>query len=288
MQTPSAVRQLELKGASASSPPTTGGESRIREDVEDQTDPVRNGLPQGSSTSGILHFDLREEGSHTLCVAVSYTEAVVSRSSAPTTNLSTTSTTTTTTTPSNTTTNTTAAVTSARLRSFRKLYNFTVGPCLSVRTKATSLPPLSRSDAPSQASSGITAAGPEAERFALECQLENLADDIISVEKLVFEAKPPFGSRSIDFAPLPPPSTSQSSINGHSDLRSNSTSTPRLAPREVHQVAFLLEEDIASSAKKESSRDGRTLLGVLTIHWRSGMGLLGVLSTGWLGSRRRL
>ena len=195
---------------------------------------AKDGIPFQGSIQTVVHFDLREEGSHTLCVSVSYNESMLSKDE--------------------------NVASSGRVRSFRKLYNFLVGPCLSVRTKATEL-------------STTTDGDPKdiLEKFALECQLENLADGVITVEKLVFEARIPFTSRSInwDF--------------GHVDV-------PRLAPREVSQVAFLLEEQAVEKfqgVKKDVTKDGRTILGVLTIHWRSAMGHLGVLSTGWLTSRRR-
>ena len=194
---------------------------------------AREGIALQESIQTVVHFDLREEGSHTLCVSVSYNESIISKEE--------------------------NVASSGRVRSFRKLYNFPVGPCLSVRTKATELPSLN--DDPKNI----------LERFALECQLENLADGMITIEKMVLEARLPFISRSINWD------------TGHLDV-------PRLAPREVSQIAFLLEEQLVEKSqgvKKEVTKDGRTILGVLTIHWRSTMGHLGVLSTGWLTSRRR-
>ena len=214
MQTPSAVRQLEIKSASVSSPNgpkagvnADGASAGEREDGKEgregkDDDPEKNGLAAGASASGIIHFDLREEGNHTLSVAVSYNEAVLSKPSKPSPpskNLpSTTSTTPNLSNPS--AAHKEPAILSSRLRSFRKLYSFVVGPCLSVRTKATSL--SSKLRGPDGGGSGGESGNGNdpLERFALECQLENLADDIISVEKLVFEAKLPFGSRVVDFA----------------------------------------------------------------------------------------
>lgn len=65
---------------------------------------------------------------------------------------------------------------------------------------------------------------------------------------------------------------------------------PILTPRDVIQVAFLLEEqpdveeacDDASAAADDSKR----VLGQLAIQWRSALGDRGSLSTGWLTSRR--
>lgn len=147
-----------------------------------------------------------------------------------------------------------------RVRSFRKLYQFQVLPLLTVRTKATDLPNGDRNTA----------------RYALEAQLENLADDLITLESLSFDPKAPFRSKSLNWDITPP---------GKQGLMS-----PMLAPREVTQVAFLIEErrkDGEEAAEKELTTDGRTILGVLTIRWRGAMGDPGILSTGWLTSKRK-
>lgn len=133
------------------------------------------------------------------------------------------------------------------------------GPCLSVRTKASDF------------SMGLSEAKPPRDRYILEAQLENLADGVISLEKIVFEPRNAFESSSLNW-----------------DIRS--LDYPMMAQREITQVAFLLEESSAGeeeSLRKEYTRDGRTILGVLTIHWRSEMGQAGVLSTGWLTTRKR-
>jgi hypothetical protein len=65
---------------------------------------------------------------------------------------------------------------------------------------------------------------------------------------------------------------------------------PILTPRDVIQVAFLLDEqpdveeahDDSSAAADNSKR----VLGQLAIQWRSALGDRGSLSTGWLTSRR--
>jgi hypothetical protein len=59
------------------------------------------------------------------------------------------------------------------------------------------------------------------------------------------------------------------------------------------QVAFLIEEredaddEDVERARKEIVRDGRAVLGQLSIAWRGAMGERGYLSTGWLSSRKR-
>ena len=113
--------------------------------------------------------------------------------------------------------------------------------------------------------------GPELDNYILEAQLENLADGIISIEGLAFEPRPPFQTSSLNWD-------------------SEHIEQPSLMPREVTQVAFLVQEQdaqAAGDAKKEVTRDGRKILGVLTIHWRSEMGQVGVLSTGWLTTRKQ-
>ena len=72
---------------------------------------------------------------------------------------------------------------------------------------------------------------------------------------------------------------------------------PILNPRDIIQVAFLIEEDELqhdsnkSSAEKAaalaSRGDNRLILGQLNIQWRSAMGDRGFLSTGWLTGRKR-
>ena len=222
MQTPSQARPLDFS-------PSLDGLAEIG---------LAPSGEKGAHVQSILGFDLREEGTHVLCVNISYTESTIPR-----------------TTTEDEATNKVA--TGGRVRLLRKLYNFNVGPCLSVRTKATAI------------TAATEAAGSTSgERFLLECQLENLADDTITMERLVFDARAPFTSKSLNWD------------MEHVDV-------PVLAPREVTQVAFLIVEADGAVEKKEITKDGRAILGVLTIHWRSAMGSLGVLSTGWLSSRPR-
>jgi len=73
---------------------------------------------------------------------------------------------------------------------------------------------------------------------------------------------------------------------------------PILNPRDVIQVAFLLEEqrksDVMQEEEKESVQDihnlalgDKIILGQLNIQWTSAMGDRGSLSTGWLVARKR-
>lgn len=211
-------------------------------------DAARNGLARGRSIQAICHFDLREEGNHTLAVSVSYNESfqAVGGVGGDTGGVG------------------RAEVASGgRVRSFRKLYNFSVDPCLSVRTKASELAAPLDEESDDKRST--------LDRYALEVQLENLADGVITVEKLVFDGKLPFVSRSLNWD-------------------AEHVAIPTLAPREIGQVLFRIDElppDEAQGTHKEVTKDGRNVLGTLTIHWRSAFGYLGILSTGWLTSRRR-
>jgi hypothetical protein len=60
---------------------------------------------------------------------------------------------------------------------------------------------------------------------------------------------------------------------------------PVLNPRDVAQVAFLLEQK-ADTGESPAQDDGKKSLGQLTIVWRGPLGDRGSLSTGWLTSRR--
>lgn len=67
---------------------------------------------------------------------------------------------------------------------------------------------------------------------------------------------------------------------------------PALNPRDVLQVSFLLEQQSGEqegleTLQKDMKRDGRTILGQLSIEWRSAMGDRGFLSTGNLLTKKR-
>jgi hypothetical protein len=122
-----------------------------------------HGLGKGESFQKIVRFDLKEEGNHILAVNVSYTETTVmaAKDTAST----------------STGGSTSQAASGGRVRTFRKLYQFIAQPCLSVRTKASELPPLEVEN---------KALGPYGKtgllRFALEAQLENVGDGAIILE----------------------------------------------------------------------------------------------------------
>ena len=174
-----------------------------------------------------LCFDLREEGSHTLAVNISYSETLIAKDHAS----------------------------SGRVRSFRKLYQFAARPCLNVRTKVS---PFVGND----------------KKMALEAQIDNLADGHIVLKDVTFNTKPAFKSTSVNWDTFPVEEDDVSNC-------------PILTPRDVYQVAFLIEEIEGGTAKKETMRDGRTVLGQLGLRWRAEMGEEGFLTTGMLTTKRR-
>lgn len=109
-----------------------------------------DGLATGESLQKIVRYDLKEEGNHILAVNVSYTETRIGQDS---------------------------QAASGRVRTFRKLYQFVAQPCLSVRTKASELPPLEVEN---------KSLGPYGKthlvRFALEAQLENVGEGAVVVK----------------------------------------------------------------------------------------------------------
>lgn len=194
----------------------------------------------GEPLKKTVRFEVREEGNHILAVTLSYSE---------------------------TTTSSDNARSSGRVRSFRKLYQFITQPCLSVRTKVSEIS-LSSSAAEKLKSSTPL-------RFALEAQLENMADGPITLEKVALTPKSPFTSKSINW-----------DVFG---LDQGHVESPILNPQKIWQVAFLLEKSHRHDGNHldETTKDGRIVLGQLNIHWRTAMGEIGLLSTGWLMTRRR-
>lgn len=168
---------------------------------------------------------------------------------------------------------TSGGATSGRVRSFRKLYQFLAQPCLSVRTKATELAAVEVPD---------KTHGPYGRkslvRYALEAQLENVSDASIVLEEAKLQIKMPFKSTS---------------LNWDAEREDDPTvDNPVLGPRDVLQVAFLVEQiegEISGLEELRTSlrRDGRAVLGQLAIKWRTGMGERGSLSTGNLLTRKR-
>lgn len=76
------------------------------------------------------------------------------------------------------------------------------------------------------------------------------------------------------------------------DTSENEAAPPTLNPRDVLQVAFLVEQEEGrqeglEGLQKDLKRDGRAILGQLSIEWRGAMGEKGFLTTGNLMSRKR-
>ncbi|KAK3171138.1 hypothetical protein OEA41_003222 [Lepraria neglecta] len=184
----------------------------------------------GESLQKIVQFDLREEGSHTLAVNLSYSETTISKDQ---------------------------AASSGRVRTFRKLYQFVARSCLSVRTKVSSAPSADSEDR---------------QKYIIEVQLENMADGTITLKTVTFNTKPTFKSTSLNWDAV------------QSDMQH--TSSPVMAPRDVIQIAFLVDQR-TDGPDKEVTKDGRIILGQLSIQWRTEMGDSGFLSTGWLTTKRR-
>lgn len=195
----------------------------------------------GASLQKIVRYELREEGNHVLAVSVSYSETLLSSEK---------------------------AAAGGRARTFRKLYQFAAQPCLSVRTKVSNIS--------TEGIRGGRLGVGKGERFALEAQLENVADGTITLEKITFSPKPFFSSISLNWDVIHP---------GLEPMEA-----PILSPRDVTQVAFLVtpnEMPYGSRPAREATKDGRIIMGQLHIHWRTAMGDHGYLSTGWLMTRRR-
>ena len=188
----------------------------------------------GQSLQKIVRFELKEEGNHTLAVNLSYSETTISKDQ---------------------------SASSGRVRTFRKLYQFVARPCLSVRTKVSNLP-LGDSETTQL----------QAARYVLEAQLENFADETITLESATFNPKPAFQSTSLNW-------DAKKSDSRHNDK-------PSMAPRDILQIAFLLEQQKAGPGR-EMTKDNRTLLGNLDIQWMTVMGDKGFLSTGWLTTKKK-
>ena len=157
-----------------------------------------------------------------------------------------------------------SAASGGRVRTFRKLYQFVAQQLLSVRTKAQALPASAFRDGDEHGS-----------QYILEAQIENMGDVTIVVEDVTLMPKPYFTTQSMN-------------VWEASDSKSSKDQRLHLHPGEIQQACFLLEETKEHRGRDLSqTRDGRTILGQLAIHWRGPMGEPGSLSTGWLSTRRR-
>ena len=148
----------------------------------------------------------------------------------------------------------------ARVRTFRKLYQFVAQQLLSVRTKTGEVAISSGSDDQKDG---------QPSRYVLEAQLENMGEGTVCLEHVSINPREPFESTSLNWDVAP--------SNG-------ARKAPLLSPRDVVQVAFLLQRK-PDSEEEETIASGRKVLGQLSIQWRGHMGDRGSLSTGWLTAK---
>ncbi|PBP21699.1 hypothetical protein BUE80_DR007607 [Diplocarpon rosae] len=143
---------------------------------------------------------------------------------------------------------------SGRIRNFRKLYQFVCKGCMVVRTKTGPLPSGEK----------------EGRKWALEAQLENCGEEVITLDMAVLETRKGFRSQGLNWEIL---------SDGEEIER------PVLMPGDVQQVCFLVEEVLGTGGEPHESTDGRLIFGVLSLGWKGTMGNRGFLSTGTLGAR---
>lgn len=169
----------------------------------------------------------------------------------------------------------TRTITGTRVRTFRKLYQFVAQQLLSVRTKMGSVP---------QGDGGSSSGA----QYVLEAQLENMGEASVCLEKVELLPRTPFKSTGLNWD-MPELRERQ---QGGNDGR---VRAPVLNPRDVMQVAFLLQPDGGAAQGKDedvelarlAAEEQRTVLGQMSIQWRGHMGDRGSLSTGWLSAKAR-
>jgi len=181
----------------------------------------------GSTIQKIVRLNLSEPGQHVLAVTVTYTEHAHAAD---------------------------GSAQGARVRTFRKLYQFVAQPLINVKTKTGDI--------------AATKAGRT--RYALEAQLQNLGDRTVCLEAVSVDPTVSFKWRSLNWDTFGKPT--------------EPATAPILNPNDTLQVAFLLEE--RADQPLEGS-DERVTLGQLNIQWRSAMGDRGSLKTSMLTGRWR-
>jgi hypothetical protein len=87
----------------------------------------------------------------------------------------------------------------------------------------------------------------------------------------------------------PKPPFRATSLNWDAAGAAAAARPPVLEPRDIVQVAFLLEEerDRGEPEVRKAGAEAKLVLGQLNIQWRSGMGDRGSINTGWLTGKRR-
>lgn len=142
-----------------------------------------------------------------------------------------------------------------RNRSFRKMYQFSAQHLIRVRIKSRPLP---------AAMEKVLGRG-----HSVEAQLEKLGEDSIVIDAVTFDVRPAFRAKTLNTW----------------DMEGDSSPKPSLEAGGVLQVAFLVLE-ASEDEVPETTKDGRAILGQLSIRWRSAMGEPGTLNTGWLTGKR--
>ncbi|KAB8606210.1 hypothetical protein FH972_025841 [Carpinus fangiana] len=138
-----------------------------------------------------------------------------------------------------------------KVRTFKKLYQFAARHLLAVRTKAQRLPQPSRDGTLD---------------MVLEAQLENVADASFVIDSVTLKQMPP--------------GLQAKSLNRWEDALEE---RPRLNPRDVLQLAFLLRQETGESLDEDAAS---VALGQLSITWRGSMGERGSVLTGSLACKR--
>ncbi|CAL3967398.1 unnamed protein product [Diplocarpon coronariae] len=144
--------------------------------------------------------------------------------------------------------------TSGRIRNFRKLYQFVCKGCMVVRTKTGPL----------------LSGEKEGRKWALEAQLENCGEEIITLDTALLETTDRFRSQGLNWEV----------VGEGEDME-----RPVLMPGDVQQVCFLVEEVLGTRGEPVEPVDGRFIFGILSLGWKGTMGNRGFLSTGTLGAR---
>lgn len=226
----------------------SGAPLTVEGDAEDAKDGAD--LAPAGSLQRIIRLDLKEEGSHILAVTVTYTETQIASGQGS----------------KGEDGRRSPAVMGARVRTFRKLYQFVAQQLLSVRTKTGEV----SGHAVEDQEGGD--ADDKARKYVLEAQLENMGEGTVCLEQVSINAKEPFQSTSLNWDMAGPESVAKA---------------PLLSPRDVVQVAFLLQRKQDAEEEETLASDGRKVLGQLSIQWRGHMGDRGSLSTGWLTAKAR-
>lgn len=241
IQTPSLSVDLTLLDEETLSKLPKGQSSSINEPEDQQKTASKDSvvLSYKETFEKIVKHDLKEEGNHVLSVTVAYGEA-----------------------PNN--------GEEPRYRTFRKLYQFVVMQCLTVRTKTGELPVYVPTSQTSEASTKIPAS------IILEAQLENMAESPISLEVVNLHPRKGWLATSLNWENSALEEVGDGEVN-----KFQVRNIPMLKHRDVMQVAFLLQPDLLYADRKDEPS------AQLKIEWRSAWGDKGYLSTGYLSAKKK-